>query len=139
MSEPSLIFQTAIRSALVADPAVTALVPPAQIRAGSTRPDNLPMIILATPQVLHMGRVSSEVFLSRVYLDLHVWALEDGADMARQIAVAVSVALWDAPGIIADLLEYERPSFRFARDPDPERAFCHAVANVSGMVEWSAP
>lgn len=137
MITPDIEFQTAIRAALITNPAVTDLVPAAHIRAGSTRPDNLPCIILANPQTIHLGRTAGGAYLTRVFIDLHIWALEDGADMARQIGGALSVALWDAPdtsevGIDA----YERPSFAFRRDPDPERAYCHGVGTVEGVIRW---
>lgn len=45
--EPVLTLQTAIRNRLVNKPEVTALVPPTHIRAGSTRPDKTPCIVIA--------------------------------------------------------------------------------------------
>jgi hypothetical protein len=137
MIEPSIEFQTAIRAALIIDPAVVGLVPADSIRAGLTRPDKLPCIILANPQTIHLGRTGGGAYLTRVFIDLHLWALEDGADMARQIGGAVSVALWDAPH--ADEVgidEYTRPSFTYMRDPDPERAYCHGVGIVEGVIRW---
>lgn len=138
MIEPSIAFQTAIRSTLIADPAVIGFVTADHIRAGSTRPDKLPSIILANPQIIHLGNTAGGWYMSRVYLDLHIWALEDGADMARHIGGAVSVALWDKP--LADDIgidAYSRPSFSYARDPDPERAYCHGVGTVEAAIRWS--
>ncbi|WP_127111721.1 tail completion protein gp17 [Shimia sediminis] len=137
MIDPSLEFQTAIRSQLITNQSVSALVPADHIRAGSTRPDKLPTIIMAEPQLINLGRVSSDQYLTRVYVDLHIWALEDGADMARQIGAAASVALWDAPNSdTVGIDAYERPSFAFTRDPDPERAYCHGVGTVEGVIRW---
>ncbi|MFC2967716.1 DUF3168 domain-containing protein [Acidimangrovimonas pyrenivorans] len=137
MIDPSIAFQTAVRAALIADPAVSALVPADHVRAGSTRPDKLPTIIIASPQTINLGRASGGQYLTRVSLDLHIWAVEDGADMARQIGAAASVALWDVPasnevGIDA----YQRPGFSYMRDPDPERAYCHGVGTVEGVIRW---
>lgn len=137
MITPDIEFQTAIRIALAADPAVRAFVPLDHIRAGSTRPDKLPCIILANPQIQNLGRTAGGYYLTRAYIDLHIWALEDGADMARQIGGALALSLWDAPptsevGIDA----YERPSFTYLRDPDPERAYCHGVGTVEGVIRW---
>lgn len=138
MITPDIEFQTAIRSALIADPAVAALVPADNIRAGSTRPDNLPCIILANPQTIHLGRTAGGAYLTRVFIDLHIWALEDGEDMARQIGGALSVALWDAPATSEVGIDaYERPSFTYMRDPDPERAYCHGVGTVEGVIRWT--
>lgn len=137
MITPDIEFQTAIRAALITDPTVTGLVPAGNIRAGSTRPDNLPCIILANPQMINLGRTAGGSYLTRVFIDLHVWALEDGADMARQIGTAMSVALWDTPETSeVGIDEYTRPSFAFTRDPDPERAYCHGVGTVEGAIRW---
>lgn len=139
MTEPSITFQTAIRAALIDHSAVNALVPDDHVRAGSTRPDSLPCVILANPQTIHLGRASGGDYLTRVYIDLHVWALEDGADMARQIGGAVALALWDTPLVSSSNVEdYQRPSFTYMRDPDPERAYCHGVGTVEGVVRWQA-
>lgn len=137
MITPDIEFQIALRAALIAAPSVSALVPADHVRAGSTRPDKLPSIILANPQTIHLGRSAGGAYLTRVYIDLHIWALEDGADLARQIGGAAALALWDAPnsnevGIDA----YERPGFAFTRDPDPERAYCHGVGTVEGVIRW---
>ena len=137
MIDPSLEFQTAVRAQLITNQYVGALVPADHVRAGSTRPDKLPTIIMASPQLVHLGRASGGAFLSRVFIDLHIWALEDGADMARQIGAAASVALWDAPASdTVGIDAYERPSFNYMRDPDPERAYCHGVGTVEGVIRW---
>lgn len=137
MIDPSIEFQTAIRAALIGNSAVTDLVPADHIRVGSTRPDKLPTIILTNHQLVHLGRASGGWFMTRVYTDLHVWSIENGADMARQIGTAVSVALWDAPASeTVGIDAYERPGFRFVRDPDPERAYCHGVGTVEGVIRW---
>ncbi len=138
MIDPSVTLQTAIRAALLDHPAVTALVHPNHVRAGTTRPDKTPCIILANPQTIHLGRTSGDGYLTRVFIDLHIWAIEDGADMARQIGGAVTLALWDSPLPIADVTEYTRPSFRYMRDPDPELAYSHGVGTVEAAVRWQA-
>lgn len=137
MIEPSIEFQTAVRGALIASAPVTDLVPVAHIRAGSTRPNKMPTIILANPQTVHLGRASGGAFMTRVFLDLHIWATEDGADMARQIGGATAMALWDTPCTsVVGIDEYTRPSFSYMRDPDPDRAFSHGVGTVEGVIRW---
>lgn len=139
MIEPSIALQTALRSALIGNPSVSNLVAPDNVRAGSTRPDKLPCIILANPQTVHLGRASGGAYLTRVFIDLHIWAVEDGADMARQIGGAAALALWDRPaadGIAIDT--YERPGFIYMRDPSPELAYCHGVGTVEAVVQWRA-
>ena len=137
MITPDIAFQTAVRGALVTAQAVTDLVPADHIRAGSTRPDKLPCVIMANPQTENLGRTAGGEFLTRVYIDLHVWAIEDGADAARQIGNAVAVALWDTPATDeVGIDEYARPSFAYMRDPDPEQAYSHGVATVEGVIRW---
>ncbi len=137
MIEPSVAFQTAIRAALVNDPAVGALVPSDHIRAGSTRPDKLPTVILASPQTMNLGRTSGGGYLTRVFFDLHIWAIADGAELARQIGGAVALALWDAPATTEVGIDaYERPSFAYMHDPDPAQAYCHGVGTVAGAIRW---
>lgn len=134
--EPSLQLQTAIRAALLDDPAVITLVSADSIRAGSTRPDKMPCVILADPQTINLGRSSGGTYLTRVYIDVHIWAFEDGADMARQIGGTVTSALWDSPLPVQDINEYTRPSFKYIRDPDPEKAYAHGVGTVEAVVQW---
>ncbi len=139
MIAPDLSFQTAIRTQLVHSAPLSLFVPETSIRAGYTRPDRFPCILLASPQTINLGRASGGYYLTRVFLDLHVWAIDDGADTAQKIGGVVAQALWDAPDL-HDVIhlpeEYERPSFRFMRDPDPEKAYCHGVGTVSGVVQW---
>ncbi|EEE35677.1 conserved hypothetical protein [Rhodobacteraceae bacterium KLH11] len=91
---------------------------------------------MANPDTANLGQ-SGEWRLTRVWLDLHVWAIEDGAEMAQQIGGAIVNALWDAPDLVEnDINTYGRPSFKYMRDPDPDKAYCHGVATVSGVVRW---
>ncbi|MCF8483834.1 MAG: DUF3168 domain-containing protein [Rhodobacteraceae bacterium] len=137
MFEPSLALQTAIRAALIAAPAVTALVPADRIRAGASRPDLFPTIILAPGQTLFLGRASGGQLCARVVLDLHIWALEDGADTARAIGGAAQQSLIDAPeaeGFGID--EWGKPQTQWMRDPKPELIACHGVIQLSGVLRW---
>jgi len=138
MLDPALAFQTAVRAALVASPAVVALVNPDLIRAGSTRPDRLPSVILADAQTEFLGCAAGSQRLARVTLTLHVWAQEDGADTARQIGAAVYQALEfgpaDAAGIALD--EWQRPRLVWLRDPKPELTLTHGVMTLEAVVRW---
>lgn len=138
MIEPSIALKTAVRTALIAAPSVTALVNANDIRAGSMRPDNMPCIIMGHAQTQHLGRSAGGQYLTRVYLDLHTWAIEDGPDIAQAIGHAVSTALWDAPAPIdCSVDDYERPSFQWLRDPQPEKSYTHGIATVEAVVRWS--
>lgn len=138
MMEPTLALQTAIRSALIASPTVTDLVPADHIRAGSTRPDKLPSIIMSNGQTVFLGNASGSQYVARVFLDLHIWAVEDGADTAKAIGFAVCNVLKEAPdaaGFSFD--EFSLPAVRWMRDPDPDKAYTHGVLTVEALMRWS--
>lgn len=137
MIDPSLAFQTAIRTALISSPDVTALVDAASIRSGSTRPGDTPCIVLSGASTEYLGRAAGDQRVARVSLDLHIWAIE-GADVARQIGAAVSDALIggpeDTPEIYVD--EWEEPSVVWLRDPQPEKSFTHGIVATEAVVRW---
>jgi len=136
--EPTLALQTAIRSALIAAPAVTALVDPDRIRGGSTRPGTVPAIIMSGGRTIFLGNASGAQYLARVFLDLHIWAVEDGADTAQAIGFAVSNVLKEAPdaaGFSFD--EFGLPAIRWMRDPEPAVAYTHGVFTVEAVMRWS--
>lgn len=141
MLDPSLAFQTAVRSALIAAPEVLALVPADHIRAGSTRPDKLPSVILSGAQVQFLGHGNrADLLTARVFLDLHIWAVEDGADTARAIGAAVLHVLKDTPSAAAqgcDLTGYQKPSLIWMRDPQPDRAYTHGVMSLEAVITWA--
>lgn len=138
ITDPSLMFQSALRATLVTSVNVSGLVSADSVRSGSTRPDKFPCIILANPKTLNLGRASGGFYLTQVAIDLHIWAIEDGADTARHIGGAVAAALWTAPATVGFAIDdYTQPSFRYLRDPDPEVAYCHAVGTAEAVVRWS--
>jgi hypothetical protein len=138
MIEPTIALQTAIRTALVSSPAVTDLVPADHIRAGSSRPDKLPSIMMAGGQTIFLGNAAGSQYVARVFLDIHIWAIEDGADAAKAIGFAVSNVLKEAPdatGFSFD--EFSLPAIRWMRDPDPDLAYTHGVLTVEAVMRWS--
>lgn len=141
MVEPSLDFQTAIRARLIADPAVTALVQPDQIRSGSTRPDGRACVILSGAQTEYLGRASGSQHVARVYLDAHIWAVEDGPDTAKAIGWAVMQALigfdgtFDGTdGIAVDA--FDQPRVIWLRDIMPELSFVHGIMSLESVIRW---
>lgn len=137
MVDPVEAFQTTLRKTLVDNPDVSALVQPDNIRAGSTVPANFPSVILANPQTVNLGRAAGGQFLTRIYFDLHIWALDQGANTATHIGATITNALWDVPEAATLMIqEYTRPDFTFMRDPDPDRAYCHGVGTVDAVVMW---
>jgi hypothetical protein len=136
MIEPTLALQTAIRAALIADTSVAALVPAAHIRAGGTRPDKTPTIIMSDGTVELMGKDYTAQRLAWVYLDIHVWDLEHGPDAAKAIAFAVTIALDKQlafDGCECDHLWITRAVY--PRDPDP--AVGHGVLSVEALIRWT--
>lgn len=137
MLEPTLAFQTAVRAALITAPEVLALVPADNIRAGSTRPDKMPTVIIGDGRVTYAGRASGSQLVARVALTLNIWAVEDGADTAKAIGHAVCTALTDAPATEGfDVDEFAMPSLIWMRDPQPERSYCHGVLNLEAVLRW---
>ncbi|MDW5314087.1 DUF3168 domain-containing protein [Rhizobium sp. PL01] len=138
MIEPTLALQVAIGNALAVNPAVTALVEPINIRGGSMRPDDLPCIIASGGQTIFLGNASSSQYVARVFVDLHIWAVEDGADTAKAIGFAIMNALKDAPAVSGfSIDEFSLPSVRWMRDPDPATSYTHGVMTVETVVRWS--
>lgn len=134
--EPVLALQTAIRSRLLDKPEVTALVPPAHIRAGSTRPDKTPCIIMSDGTTALHGNDYTSQSAAWVYLDLHIWTLDAGQDAAKEITGTVAAALskYNLPieGGYCD--HFQVTGTRFPRDPDP--AYGHGVLSVEALIRW---
>lgn len=137
MIEPSLALQRAIGDALAADIAVAALVDPANIRGGPMRPDDFPCIIMGGGQTEFLGNASGSQYVARVYLTLHIWAVEDGADTAKAIGFAVMNALKEAPAASGFAIDdFTLPSVAWMRDPDPAQSYCHGVMTVEAVMRW---
>lgn len=138
MIEPSVSLQTALRATMIADPAVTALVPPERIRAGSTRPDRFPCVIMGHAQTQYLGRASGGQHLARVNLDCHVWAIEDGPDTAKAIGFAVSRAVIAMPDAQEgfDIDHLDQPRVIWLRDVQPELSYTHGVIEIEAVIRW---
>lgn len=137
MIEPSVAFRRSIRDRLVTSPEVTELVSPSSIRGGTTRPDRFPSIILAGQQTTFLGRGSGGQLLARVFLDIHIWAIEDGADTAQTIGFRVCNALFDAPPIQDCWIDaFTRPGMRWMRDPQPDLSYTHGVGTTEAVLRW---
>jgi len=134
--EPTLALQTAVRTALINSPAVTALVPADHIRSGSTRPDKTPTIIMSNGNTALHGHDYTAQRTAWVYLDLHVWTLDAGEDAAKEIAGTVMAAL-DKASLAIDggyCDHFRVTGSRFPRDPDP--AYGHGVLSVEALIRW---
>lgn len=135
MIEPTLALQTAIRSRLVTNATITALVPAAHIRAGSTRPDKTPCIIMSDGNTALHGHDYTAQRAAWVYLDLHIWTLDAGEEAAKEIAFAVSSILHKRFPIDDGYCDHFRiTSSRFPRDPNP--AYGHGILSVEALLRW---
>ena len=135
MLEPTLALQTAIRARLLDTPAVTALVAADHIRAGSTRPADCRCIIMSNGSTTLHGHDYTAQRAAWIYMDLHIWTLNDGEERAKQIVFAVSQALDKEIAIDGGYCDHFRVTGSvFPRDPDP--AYGHGVLNVEALVRW---
>ena len=141
MIEASISFQSAVRARLISDLTVTALVNPGSIRSGLASVAQMPSIIFSGGQTEFLGRASGWQLIARVYLDAHIWAVEDGADTAQAIGFAVAKALFDAPTspefqVEPDRAAWKRPQVIYMRDPQPEKNFTHGVVSLEAVIRW---
>jgi hypothetical protein len=136
MLEPTLALQTALRELLTADPAISALVSADSIRSGDMRPDELPAILFGNGTTQMLGYGSGRQFHARVFMDLHIWAIEDGLDRAKTIGAAVAKALLEGPDDGEDftIAEFDHTRTVWPRDPDPK--FGHGVLSVEAVITW---
>lgn len=136
MVEPTLALQSAIRAALIAAPEVVALVAPDSVRSGSTRPDKTPCILMANATTTLHGHDYTAQRAAWVYLDLHIWTLDQGEEAAKSIAFAATNAL-DKPLSFegGECDHFRITGASFPRDPDP--AFGHGVLSVEAFVRWT--
>ncbi|BCH60413.1 hypothetical protein RvVAR0630_30370 [Agrobacterium vitis] len=135
MIEPTLAVQTAIRESLIADPAIMALVPSEHIRAGGSRPDKTPAIIMSDGSTTLHGHDYRSQRTAWVYLDLHVWTLDAGQDAAKEIAGAVISTLDNPLKIEGGACDHFRvTASRFPRDPNP--AYGHGVLSAEALIRW---
>lgn len=129
---PALALQTMIRTRLVADAGVLALVSADAIADQSGRPVELPSIVIGEDQELPLGTACRHS--TRVVSTIHVWT--EGADTldAKQITDAMRRALrtgpWNAEGHIVMDLRYA--GARFLRDPDGDVA--HAIVSLEAYM-----
>jgi len=138
MNEPTLALQAAIGNGLADTPAVVARVDPANIRGGQMRPDDFPCILMGNGQTIFLGHASGSQYIARVFLTIHIWALEEGADTAKAIGFAVMNALRKAPeaeGFSID--EFALPSVSWMRDPNPAQSYTHGVMTVEAVMRWT--
>ncbi|MYZ46459.1 DUF3168 domain-containing protein [Propylenella binzhouense] len=134
MTDPALALQAAIRSRLVADPGVTALVAASAI-VDRGRPETFPSILIGIGSTSPAGLTLDRRHVN-VVLDVHVWTRESALVDVKVIAEAVREALDAADSWILDghrLVDLTLASARFMRDPAGE--FGHGVVTIEALTE----
>lgn len=131
---PALALQNMIRVRLVADQAVTALVPPAHI-SDRTRPARFPSITLGEAREYALGAVKRDA--SRVVVDVHVWTDTAGSGVSKALAHAVRRAMRDGPWVAAGhtVMDLQFSGSRFMPDPAGEDVTHGVVSFDAYMVE----
>lgn len=133
MTEPSLALQIAIRSALISSSAVLDLVPADHIVDHSARPEAFPAILIGDGQTMRADLTYSRRHI-RVVSDLHVWTVEGGLAVAKEIVGTVEAALRSKPALTSHrLVDFRLVGTRFLRDPAGEHG--HGVVTVEALLE----
>lgn len=136
VGEPSLALQKAIGVRLIADSAVTALVPIDAIIDRSGTPELERCIMIGDGQTVHADRYRR--FYSESFADLHIWVKEPGLLIAKQIGSAIIKCLDDKPfafdgyactGMILGGSRYMR---------DPHGVYSHGVVTIRAIVRERA-
>jgi hypothetical protein len=130
----ALALQAALRSRLVATPAVTALVPASAIFDRHQRPPAPACIVLGEAQELEDGDM--ERTRTRVYHTIHVWKREPSLEGATTIAAAIRAAVHAERLLLAapfHCLGAYVSGIRTMREPSGE--FGRAVVTVQAVVE----
>ena len=134
MTEPTLALQRAIRTRLIANSAVTDLVPADHIKDGATRPTEFPSIIIGDGQTVLEGDQYASWRNVSAYLNIDVWTEEAGLESAKTIAGAITDAIGralDVPGfLLSDGVHVI--GTRFMRDPSGRNG--HAVVSLSAFM-----
>lgn len=117
MSEATLAAQRIMVTTLRADPAVTALVPAANIFDRSARPEIFPCIIVGEAYAVGADNDCGE--MSEVYCEAHVWTRENGLSACKTIAGAVRRAMKGIDRVHDGFrTSFNFESARYLRDPD---------------------
>lgn len=129
-----LEVQKAIRARLISFPAVSALVPAANILDRNQRPVPVPGIMLGETQVVDEGTSLKRAHV-RVFHTVHVWQREASLEGVKAIAWAVRSAIHSGRlslGAGLHCADAFVSSTRFLRDPDGETS--HGVVTVEVLV-----
>ncbi|AQZ50529.1 DUF3168 domain-containing protein [Martelella mediterranea] len=132
-----LALQKAIRDRLASSPAMTALVPAANILDRNARPAPDPSIVIGEGQSVDDGAIGRDRM--RIYMDLHIWKREEGLEGAKLIAWSIRVMLANWRPALATgfhCVDCFYSGDRFLRDPGGN--FSHGIVNIEALVEVTA-
>lgn len=142
MNDASLALQTAVRGLLIGFPALTAVVPAANILDHTGPASRFPSILLGEGQSIQEKEVQTfERDMWRVYLDLHLWAKADDLAPVKTMAGAIRDALRNvAPWNIEDhrVIDLTWPMTRFMRDREGDTPLAHGVVTIAGLLQEAA-
>lgn len=117
MTAPTLSLQSAIRAALIADTAMTALVPAAQIFDRHARPELFPCVVIGEVQ-----EVADDMSLARdkfrLFPTIHVWTREPGLVSVKAICWQIRRTLIASDAVRSNLIDWRYNDTRILRDPD---------------------
>ena len=132
MSDVSVELQKAIRARLVASPAVTTLVPAANIFDRNGPPERFPSIIMGEGQIVREDLTLADNHV-RLYQTIHVWTRDGDLLSARRIAGAIGAALRGRIFAAIPVVSARYTDARFMRDPDGVTG--HGVLTFEALVE----
>lgn len=131
--------QVAIRSRLVATPAVVALVPAGAILDANQRPAPSPSIMLGESQLVDEGTSISRR-IARVYHTVHIWKREPSLEGVKVICGEIRAAIHAGRldlGPDLHCIDALVSSMRQIRDPDGETS--HGIVMIEVLVQEEAP
>jgi hypothetical protein len=139
MIDASLALQTALRARLAGFAILTAIVPAANILDHTGPAARYPSVLIGEGQTIFEEKVQTfERDMTRVYLDLHLWAKADDLAPVKSIAGAIRDAIRDAaPWLIEDhrLVDVIMPMIRFMRDRESETPLAHGVVTINALLQ----
>jgi len=131
-----LEVQKAIRARLV--PAVSALVPAANILDRHERPAPTPSIILGETQEVDEGTSLKRAHV-RIFHTIHVWKVEEGLVGCKAICAAIRSAIHSGRLVLGGgyhCADVRVADVRYLRDADGQTS--HGVVTVEALVSGAA-
>lgn len=132
MSEASLAAQRLAVTAMRARPALTALVPAANIFDRNQRPEVFPCVVVGEAQVV--ADEADCIVGSEVYLTLHAWTQENTFTACKSICGEIRRALFMLSGLQDGFeLSFDFQDTNYLRDPSGEHS--HGVVTFRVLAE----